>query len=74
MVLPRLDGEGRVLVGERPEQLGHKRLARHLAHGGKNEGIGDAPRLEMVRDHDGAVARVLVLGIASSGAGGCHAS
>ena len=51
----------RILVGEFLQRLGDERLARHFAHGGKHERVGDAARLEMMRDHDSAVASMSVL-------------
>ena len=38
--------------------LGHEGLARHGAHGGKQQGIRDAARLQVSLDHDGAVANI----------------
>jgi hypothetical protein len=71
--LPRLDGQSRILVGEFLQRVGHEGLARDPAHGGKHKRIGDAARFEMVRDHDGAVARMLVLRRGRSGGGKSHA-
>jgi hypothetical protein len=53
-------GERGILVCELLQRLGDKGLARHFAHGGKHERIDDAARLEVARDHDGAVACVRI--------------
>ena len=36
-------------------------LARHLAHGGKHKGVGDATGLEMPRDHDGPATGIVAV-------------
>ena len=56
--LARLDGQRRILVDELLEMLRHEGLARHRAHGFKQERIVNAARLEMPLDHDGTVAGI----------------
>ena len=71
--LPRLDRQRRILIGELRQVLRHERLARHLAHGGEHQRVGDAARLKMPRHHDRPVARVAVVAVLELGMGGCHA-
>ena len=56
MVWSDLDGQRRILVDELLEVLRHEALARHGAHGFKQQRIVNAARLEMPLDHEGTVA------------------
>jgi hypothetical protein len=56
--LPGLDRQRGILIGEFPEMLGDESLARHRAHGGKQQGIGDATGLQMPFDHEGTVTNI----------------
>ena len=70
--LPGLDGKCRILIGEVGQMLRHERLARHRAHRRKHQGIADAARRQMPRDHDGAVARMPVRASGELGVGESH--
>ncbi len=72
--LAGLDGERGVLIGELLQGLGDEGFARHLAHGGKRIGVGDAAGLKMPRHHDGAVPGMLVVAVDKLEVRGCHAS
>jgi hypothetical protein len=49
--LPGLDRQRGILIGEFLQMLGHEGLARHGAHGGKQQRIVNAAGAEMAGDH-----------------------
>ena len=58
MVCPASIGSAEVLVDKFLKMLRHEGLARHGAHGGKQQGIVDAARLQVTFDHEGPVAGI----------------
>ena len=72
--LAGLDRERGVLIGELLKRFRYKRLARDLAHGRKHERVGDKSGFEMPRNHDGAVAGMLVVAVDKPEIRACHAT